>query len=122
MTASVTPNINNPSEVLIVWEAPKIEPPEFRLYYDELGKVVCYSCEKLKGAFIVIDALTFACARPDIRVIDGRISTVPANAVVFKLMPNKTEGKSCVAEDISIIPDAGYLGNQLKWNHVRYEL
>jgi hypothetical protein len=43
-------------DVVIVWEAPKIIAPEFRLYYDDKGNVICYSCEKLEGNYIVIDA------------------------------------------------------------------
>jgi hypothetical protein len=64
---------NNQEEFMIIWEAPKIEPPEFRLYYDEHGAVVCYTGDKsITGNYIVIDALTFAQARPDVRVINGK--------------------------------------------------
>jgi hypothetical protein len=47
-------------EYILTWEAPKIEPPEFRLYYDEKGNVICYTCEKLEGNYVIIDAQTFA--------------------------------------------------------------
>ena len=82
-------------DVVIIWEAPKIIPPEFRLYYDEKGNVVTYTCEKLDGNYIVIDALTFAQARPDVRVIDGKISTVQPAMVVTKLMPDDNNGTLC---------------------------
>ena len=59
-------------DYVLVFEAPKIEPPEFRLYYDEeTGKVLFYTCEKPEGKYLVIDSVTFACARQDVRVIDG---------------------------------------------------
>ena len=45
-------------EYIIIWEAPKIEPPEFRLYYDDKGSVITYTCDKIPGNYIVIDAKT----------------------------------------------------------------
>ena len=42
-------------DFVIIFEAPKIVPPEFRLYYDDTGRVICYTCEKLPGKYIVIE-------------------------------------------------------------------
>jgi hypothetical protein len=110
-------------DTVVIWEAPKIIPPEFRLYYDKNGKVVCYSCEKLEGDFIVIDAFAFAVARPDVRVIDGKISTVKASSVVFKLMPSlDSDGEICIAEDVSIVVNDEYSGMKQQWKLVMYEL
>jgi hypothetical protein len=105
----------------VIFEAPKIIPPELRLYYDDKGKVITYTCEKLEGDYIVIDAATFAAARPDVRIIDGKISTVAPNAVVSKLMPD-TEGVECPEEDISIVASSNYKGKKTKWKMVTYEL
>ena len=33
-------------DCIIIWEAPKIVPPEFRLYYDDAGRVITYTSEK----------------------------------------------------------------------------
>lgn len=112
---------NTDEDVIIFWEAPKIVPPEFRLYYEEdTGKVICYTCENLEGKYLVIDALTYAQARPDVRVINGKISTVQNHCVVSKLMPNSDEGQSCEAEDISIVTlDTD---NIVKWKLNTYEL
>jgi hypothetical protein len=116
-------NINKKEEFIILWEQPKLEPPEFRLYYDNQGAVVCYTGDKsVTGDYIVIDALTFAEARPDIRVIDGKISRATPNAVVHKLMPSNAEGMNCYLEDISIIVDESYLGQIQKWKLITYEL
>jgi hypothetical protein len=113
----------NQEEIIILWEAPIIVPPEFRLYYDEHGAVVCYTGDKsVVGNYIVIDSLTFAQARPDVRVINGKISTVAPNAVVHKLMPNNSEGIDCHTEDISIIVDKSYLDKTQKWKLTTYEL
>jgi hypothetical protein len=110
-------------EYVVIWEQPKMEPPEFRLYYDENGAVICYTGDKsVTGNYIVIDALTFAAARPDLRVIDGRLSTAGPKSVVYKLMPNKDEGVECIAEDISIISDISYDGKTTKWKLNIYEL
>ena len=113
--------MSDQEDYVIIWEAPKLESPEFRLYYDEKGKVVCYSGDKsLEGNYIVIDAMTFAEARPDVRVIDGKISRVKAEAVVHKLMPNETEGISCGVDDISIIVEESE--PHVKWKLKTYEL
>jgi hypothetical protein len=106
-------------DVIILWEAPKIIPPEFRLYYDDRGQVICYTCEKLEGQYIIIDALTYATARPDVRIIDGKISTVTPNAVVYKLMPSD-DGIACAMDDISIISDLSI--NTVKWKLKIYDL
>lgn len=91
-------------EYVITWEAPIIEKPEFRLYYDDKGQVICYSCEKLDGDYILIDTMTFAEARPDVRVIDGRLVRAGTGAVISKLY-RSTEGVLCEIEDVSIITE-----------------
>ena len=101
---------------VIIWEAPKIVPPEFRLYYDEQGKVITYTCEKLEGNYIVIDASTFIQARPDVRVVDGKVVQVHSVSIVSKLMPADIEGTECAEEDLSIIPEISYTGKKQKWS------
>jgi hypothetical protein len=108
-------------DYVIVWAAPIIEKPEFRLYYDERGNVICYSCEKFLGNYIVIDAMTFAICDSNVRVVDGKISTATRGAVVSKLMPN-TEGVTCAAEDITIIVNKDYADKTINWKHIIYDL
>jgi len=109
-------------ERIIIWEAPKLEAPEFRLYYDAEGAVICYTGDKsVEGDnYIVIDRHIFAEGRPDIRVINGKITKYQQNQVVHKLMPNDSEGITCHQEDISIIVDAGE--EHTKWKLKTYEL
>jgi hypothetical protein len=114
--------MNEQEEAIFFYEAPKIVPPEFRLYYDEKGHVVTYTCEKREGNYIVVDALTFAQARPDVRVIDGRISTVQPAMVITKLMPDTTHGTLCAEEDVSIVVQTNHAGKIQKWNLNIYEL
>ena len=108
-------------EHILIWEAPPIIKPEFRLYYDDKGKVLFYTCDKPAGQYIVIDANTFAQGRPDIRVVDGKIASVDSGAVVSKLILN-IEGISCASEDISIVVDETYDGETNKWKLITYEL
>ena len=91
-------------EVVVIWEGHKIDKPEFRVYYDDKGYVTLYTCENLEGNYIVIDALTFAEARPDVRVVDGKLIKNHAGSVVSRLLKSN-EGIMCVVEDVSIITD-----------------
>lgn len=109
-------------EELLIWEPPPLQKPEFRLYYDDKGKVLFYSCEKPEGNYIIVDAATYAAGRPDLRVIDGKISTAVPSLVVSKLMPNKDEGISCSEHDISVVVDDEYTDNITKWKLNTYEL
>jgi hypothetical protein len=109
------------NEEMFIWEAPIIEKPEFRLYYDDLGNVVCYTGEKLEGNYIVIDAQTFAECRHDIRVIDGRIIKDAPNATIVRLVPSDT-GTLCAAEDLSIIVNEDDDVEKQFWKLVVYEL
>lgn len=104
MNTENTRPTDNDEDYITVWEAPKIEAPEFRLYYNKDGSVKCYTCEQLEGDHIVIDAGVFAEARPDIKVIDGRISRNRPNAVVQKYKPS-TSGILTSIDDISILID-----------------
>lgn len=109
-------------DYILVFEAPKIEKPEFRLYYDDQGKVLFYTCEKPEGNYIIVDAVTFASARPDIRVVDGRISTVNTNLVIAKLMPDEIEGIESALEDVSIVVNSKDKVKKQKWKVNVYEL
>ena len=93
-------------EYVIVWEAPEIVKPEFRLYYDKRGNVLFYTCEKPDGDYVVIDALTFAEARPDIRIVDGRIVRDCTSTLSSRLHLD-TDGMLCEVEDISVITETG---------------
>ena len=92
----------NNEEYILIWDAPVIEAPEFRLYYKDDGSVDFYTCDKPEGDFIVVDAMAFAEARPDIKVVNGRISKIRPHAIVQKLRPS-TKGQTTSITDISII-------------------
>jgi hypothetical protein len=92
-------------EYVIVWEAPELIKPEFRLYYDNRGNVLFYTCEKPNGNYIVIDTQTYAEARPDITVVDGRIVREGSSTISSRLHL-ATDGTLCEAEDVSVIAEA----------------
>ena len=106
---------------VIIWQPAPLVKPEFRLYYDDTGKVLFYTCDKPEGNYIVIDAATYAEGRPDLRIIDGRISKIVPNLVVSKLMP-MVDGVMCTEEDISIVVDTTYNDKTIKWKLNTYEL
>jgi len=94
---------------------------EFRLYYDDNGDIICYSCENLEGNYLVIDAQTYAECRFDLRVIDGELVKLSSKVNIIKLVPDKS-GISCPIEDNAIIVDDSYSGETLKWKTKIYEL
>lgn len=106
---------------VIIFEAPKSKPLEFRLYYDEEGKVLFYSGQEQEGKYIVIDSQTYAEGRMDLRIVNGKIVRTQDNAVVAKLKPHISEGISCHKYDISIIVPEKYKHKQ-KWKLNIYEL
>lgn len=94
------------------------EPIEFRLYYDSTSSVLHYTCEKLEGNFILVDAITFAEARPDIKVIDGRVVRTDRVILVTRLTTGAS-GIKCSHDDITIIVDQHEAG--IYWNIQNYE-
>jgi hypothetical protein len=88
---------------------------EYRLYYDDLGNLLHYSCEKIEGNYLVIDAQTYAEGRYDIKVEDGKIVQVNAIPTIHKLAKSTT-GTRCAAEDASIVVDDDYDGETNYWD------
>jgi len=109
-------------DYILFWEAPKIEKPEFRLYYDAKGNVICYTCEKLEGDYIIIDAMTFAEGRPDVRVANGKLVKVNTNAVVSKLVQHDSEGQLCHKDDVSVVLTKKDNVKKQLWKLTTYEL
>jgi hypothetical protein len=105
---------------MLIWEPPALIKPEFRLYYDDTGSAVCYTCDKLEGDYIVIDAQTYAEGRHDIKVVGGKIVNNFSNAIVTRLTKN-IEGTLCSVEDISIIVDTDDEVEKQYWKLKVYE-
>lgn len=111
--------MHNPNYI-ILWEPEPMIKPEYRLYYDDSGRVLFYSCEKPEGNYIVIDAVTYSAGNPGLRIVDGRISTVQRGNVVARLVPGEI-GISCAKEDVSIVVGKKHK-EIIKWKLMLYEL
>lgn len=112
--------LDNEIEKLLIRHSP--DEIEFRLYYDTKGCIICYTCEKLEGDYVIIDALTYAEARHDLRVIDGAIVKTSDFITIRKIIQS-TKGKRCASEDVNIIvsDDDDYEGKTILWDLVTYE-
>ena len=104
---------------MINWDflkTPNLEPVEFRVYYNETtGSVICYTCEKLEGSYLIVDNITFAEARMDVKVMEGELIRNDDGLFITKLIPGDT-GTLCSVEDVSIIVDEDYEGDTRYWN------
>lgn len=98
-------------------ETPKIE---YRLYYDDTGKVLFYTCDRLEGNYIVVDQQTYSEMRYDWRVVDGKLTKLIPGIIISKLKPNK-EGVICAKDDVSIIVNKSFKNKQT-WKLNSYEL
>jgi hypothetical protein len=104
----------------MVWEYIPPEPIEFRLYYDEKGSIITYTCEKLSGDYIVIDAQVFAEGRPDLVVVDGKL-VKPTPEVFLTLLSKSESGIKCASEDVTVLVTDDYDGDVTHWELKRYE-
>jgi hypothetical protein len=102
------------------WEIALPEPVEFRLYYDNEGSIITYTCDKLPGNYIVVDAQTFSEGRPDLTVVDGKlVKLVPE--VFLTLLSKSANGTKCASEDVCIIVADDYEGDTTNWEIKRHE-
>ena len=108
------------TEELFTWEPVVLVKPEFKLYYDSNGSVICYASEKLEGDYIVVDSQTYAEGRHDVKVLGGKIVSNFSNAIVARLTKD-IEGTLCSVEDISIIVANDEVDTQY-WKLKVYEL
>lgn len=88
---------------------------ELRLYYDNEGRVICYATENLPGQYIVIDAKIFAQARPDVRVIDGKV-VLPNSIITQKIVANVHGDLICAGDDVSIIMNENFPVPIKRWS------
>lgn len=105
---------------MIEWKPIVPETLEFRLYFDDNGKVICYTTEKPEGNYIIIDKQVYLEARTDIRIINGEIVKSQHGAIITKLVPSVT-GIRCAENDVNIIVPDDYDGPSITWNTQKYE-
>jgi hypothetical protein len=104
------------NEEIVIFQAPVIELPECRVYYDDTGSVLFYTCEKPIGNYLVIDNQTFAEGRSDLFVKNGKLVKKTATTNIGKLKPSK-KGKKCHKEDVSVVSNTEDTDNNISWKY-----
>ncbi len=84
-------------------------PLEYRLYYDDFGKVITYTTEKLPGNYIVITKEQYVQARHDVLVKNNELIKTTNKIIVGKLVKNKSAGVKTSKYDINILTDVDYI-------------
>lgn len=92
---------------------------EYRLYYDDSGQVLFYTCDKPEGKFLVIDSQTYAECRVDLKVVNGKI--IKNNYYTITKLTKSNEGTRCIDDNVAIVVDDTYNGNTCCWNIETYE-
>jgi hypothetical protein len=90
--------------------------PEFRLYYDDNGDVLFYTCEKPEGKYIVIDLMTYHACRHDVKVVDSKLVSKSVLVYISKIV-HGDKGTACHRDDVSIVYDSS---DSIKWQ-LKYE-
>lgn len=83
------------------YQEPEQPTLEFRLYYDDAGRVLFYSMEQLPGKYVQVTSEQYAEGRYDVTVVNGEIK-YPVTKVYRKLVPSKT-GTATSLSDVTII-------------------
>lgn len=76
---------------------------EYRVYYDDSGKVLFYTTGKPEGKYIVVTKEDYALQNSRAVVIDGKLIDKSRSAVTSLLVKNSGEGVSTSKYDVSII-------------------
>ena len=92
---------------------------EYRLYYDDNGQVLFYTCDKPEGQYLVIDAQTYAECRFDLKIVNGNI--IKNNYYTITKLTRSNEGTTCVDDNIAIVVNDSYIGNISCWAVETYE-
>lgn len=92
------------------------QPLEYRLYYDSQGHPILYTTQELSGNYLVIDVMTYACARLDVKIHNGKIYPLHVRSQTYKLVPS-AQGQSTEVDNILIINE----NSPNKWQIKYYE-
>jgi hypothetical protein len=77
-------------------------PPQYRLYYDDLGRPITYTTEDLPGNYVVLTVDEYAFASPHVRVKNGKLITV-SRRPAEKLISVSDHGQRCHPCDVTVI-------------------
>lgn len=93
---------------------------EYRLYYDDMGNVLFYTCDKPEGNYIVLSAHQYALGDPNIIIKDGEIVKKEYKRTISKYYKSN-EGTQCSNFDINIVVDSEYEGKTNYWLYKHVE-
>ena len=71
------------------------EPVVYRLYYDNNGKPLVYTCDQLPGNWIAVSADEFAKSSYKVRVVNNKLIHITPEYMIDKLVPNSEQGTPC---------------------------
>jgi len=95
---------------------PEPEPAVRKLYYNEQGEPIVYTCDTLDGNYIEVDSETFAIASYRVRVVNGKLVHIPPTVYLNKLHPSDS-GTLCHSQDVAVVvKDSG-----THWKRKTYE-
>jgi hypothetical protein len=95
----------------------EIDPPSFRLYYNEQGDPLFYSMENATGNYILIDRETYYNPPTRVKVVEGKLKIL-SSSMSEKLVPGDT-GTPCHINDVCIVVDSQI--PHTKWKLEKYE-
>lgn len=104
---------------LVSAQRTKLPTIEFRVYYDDSGKVLTYTSEKLEGNYLVVTREQYLEARADAVVRDGQLHYTHIMSHLYKMTRNSTEGVKTSKYDINILSETG---DTTFWNYTSYEI
>ena len=81
---------------------PDTKPVVLKLYYDDAGDPIVYSCDDLEGNYIEVDPESFAMRSMRVKVVNGVLNHIPPAVYSSKLIPSNS-GTLCHSQDIAII-------------------
>jgi hypothetical protein len=108
-----TPTVEEFAEMFKAFKP--VVPTEFRLYYNDEGDPLFYTCEKPDGKYITVSSNVYFANRMDVKVIDGKIKYLADYITLSKFSPG-TAGIKCAKEDINIIVSDDYDGETITWD------
>jgi hypothetical protein len=98
-------------------------PIEYRVYYDENGKVITYTTDiNHPGDFLVITQQEYLEARHDAIVKDGKLVQTHIRRHVFKLVKGVTPGRLASKYDASVLVNDEDEPHICSWGIKVYEI
>ena len=81
---------------------PEPEPVVLKLYYNDQGEPIVYTCDTQPGNYIEVDPETFAERSMRVRVSNGVLKHLPPLTYISKLQPSES-GTMCHNKDVAIV-------------------